>query len=81
MQQDGIQRAIETKQQQLKPLEAEVRGRSRQATKDSCTAIPASGVRSDGARVYRVQMRGRERCGCSHVDTVPKYDHKPYKCR
>ena len=33
MQQDGIQRAIETKQQQLKPLEAEVRGRSRQATK------------------------------------------------
>ena len=32
MQQDWIQRAIETKQQQLKPLEAEVRGRSRQAT-------------------------------------------------
>ena len=32
MQQDGTQRAIETKQQQLKPLEAEVRGRSRQAT-------------------------------------------------
>ena len=83
MQQDGIQRAIEMKQQQLKPLEAEVRGRSRQATRSFLHGIPCLlDIQAQGARVFRVQRRSNERseCDLQHVTKVPKKDCKPFKC-
>ena len=74
MQQDGTQRAIETKQQQLKPLEAEVRARSRQVTQKTAWRFLPLGPKSKVPEYSRVQRRchGKCECGLQRMATVLK---------
>ena len=68
MQQDGIQRAIETKQQQLKPLEAEVRGRSRQTTNLSAWSFLPPGFKLEVSQCTLWHVMGVlcSVCKCGH---------------
>ena len=83
MQQDGIQRAIETKQQQLKPLEAEVRGRSRQGTDISAWSFLPPGFELEVAPCTLWHVMGvlyLQNSQSAIAATVLRQDCKPFMC-